>query len=80
MMVRVKNGIVVEIIPEYALPVDKWYGDDFAKECVDAPEEVEQGWIYNAETGEFSAPTAAEDSDTEPTTDEVVNALLGVML
>ncbi len=25
--VRVKNGTVMEIIPEYALPADKWYGD-----------------------------------------------------
>ena len=57
MVVRVKNGIVVEISPEYALPVEKWYGAAFAKACVEAPEEVEQGWLYDAESGKFSAPS-----------------------
>ncbi len=42
--VRIKNGAVVEIIPEYALPVEKWYNAEFAKECMEAPDEVQQGW------------------------------------
>lgn len=80
MVVRVKDGIVVEIIPEYALPVEYWYGANFAKECVEAPDEVEQGWLYDAESGEFSPPTDEPTTDptTEPTTEEILDALLGV--
>lgn len=80
MVVRVKDGIVVEIIPEYALPVEYWYGAEFAKECVEAPDEVEQGWLYDAESGEFSKPTDEPTTDptTEPTTEEILDALLGV--
>lgn len=81
MIVRVKNGIVMEIIPEYALPVEKWYGADFAKECVEAPDEVEQGWLYDAESGTFSKPSNEEPSaptSDEPTTEEILDALLGV--
>lgn len=80
MIVRVKNGIVVEIIPEYALPVEKWYGADFARECVEAPDEVEQGWLYDANSGEFSQPTDEPTTDPtdEPTTEEILDALLGV--
>ena len=80
MIVRVKNGIVVEIIPEYALPVEKWYGVDFARECVEAPDEVEQGWWYDANSGEFSQQTDEPTTDPtdEPTTEEILDALLGV--
>ena len=42
--VRIEHGRVAEIIPEYALPVAKWYGDEFAQMCVEAPDSVEQGW------------------------------------
>jgi hypothetical protein len=71
----------MEIIPEYALPVEKWYGADFAKECVEAPDEVEQGWLYDAESGTFSKPSEEEPSpptSDEPTTEEILDALLGV--
>lgn len=81
MVVRVENGIVAEVIPEYALPVEKWYGEDFAKECVEAPDEVEQGWLYDKENGTFSEPSDEEPpspTESEPTADEILNALLGV--
>ena len=45
-IVRLKNNIVVEIIPEYALPVEKWYGEEFASECLEGPDEVQTGWKY----------------------------------
>lgn len=45
-IVRLKNNIVVEIIPEYALPVEKWYGEEFASECLEGPDEVQIGWKY----------------------------------
>lgn len=54
--VRILNGIVVEIIPEYGLPVCTWYGEEFEKQCVTAPDYVWQGWIYNANTHTFSEP------------------------
>lgn len=59
-IVRLESNIVREIIPDYALPVEKWYGADFAAQCVEAPDEVEQGWVYDPETNTFSAPPAPE--------------------
>ena len=56
MVVRIDNNIVVEIIPDYALPVEKWYGEEFAKECIEVPDTVTQGMIYNQETKTFSEP------------------------
>lgn len=77
--VRIEDGIVVEVIPEYALPVDKWYGAAFAAQCMEAPDEVEQHWTYNAETGEWSEPAPYEPEPEPQATDtEVLNALLGV--
>lgn len=52
-IVRMVNNIVVEIIPDYALPVEEWYGIDFAKNCVEAPDEVEQNWYYDQNTKNF---------------------------
>ena len=43
--VRLNENKVQEIIPDYALPVEKWYGKTFAAECMDAPDGVEQGWV-----------------------------------
>lgn len=54
--VRIKGGKVAEIIPDYALPVEQWYGPDFAAQCMEAPDEVGQRWTYNKETGEFAPP------------------------
>ena len=62
--VRVKNGIVMEIIPEYALPVEQWYGKYLASQCVEAPDEVAQGWTYDGDV--FSAP--ASEPEPEPET------------
>lgn len=45
--VRVRDGRVVEIIPDYALPVEKWYGKKFAEECIVASDDVEIGWAYD---------------------------------
>ena len=55
-IVRIENNSVREIIPSYALPVEKWYGPEFAAQCKEAPDDVEQNWMYDPETGEFSAP------------------------
>ena len=58
--VRLRDNIVQEVIPEYALPVAEWYGEAFAAECVVAPDEVDQRWIYDPETGTFSEPVEPE--------------------
>ena len=60
---RLKNNVVQEIIPEYALPVEKWYGPVFAAECVEAPDEVDQGWVYDSATGSFSEPVPAPEPE-----------------
>ena len=56
-IVRIENNSVREIIPSYALPVEKWYGPEFAAQCKEAHDDVEQNWMYDPEIGEFSAPT-----------------------
>lgn len=55
-VVRLVNNVVSEIIPEEATPVSYWYGEQFASECVDAPDEVGQRWIYDPDTKTFSEP------------------------
>ena len=56
--VRVQDGIVQEIIPtEATVPsVAAWYGAEFAAQCVEAPEGVCQGWVYNSEIKTFVNP------------------------
>ena len=52
--VRLDGNRVAEILPEYALPPEKWYGLEFAKICVEAPDDVKLGWVYDSDTGGFS--------------------------
>ena len=73
-IVRLQDNVVYEIIPEYALPVEKWYGSEFAAHCVEAPSEVEQGWIYDDEAKTFSKPTPAP----EPQLDDITALQLAV--
>lgn len=54
--VRIKDRLVVEIIPEEASPVDYWYGEEFAKECIEAPDDVAVGCGYNPLTKTFYKP------------------------
>lgn len=82
--VRIVNGAVREIIPDYALPVEKFYSAAFCAQCVEAPDEVEQHWTYDPDSGTFSPPTDLEPGEptdlepSEPTDTEVLNTLLGV--
>ena len=49
--VRLNNdNMVVEIIPNYALPIEKWYGEEFAKKCVEAPDDISYDMVYNVQT------------------------------
>lgn len=63
------DNTVREVIPEYALPVSKWYGESFASRCVDAPDDVVQGMVYDLETRKFSEPV---EPATEHTTEEIL--------
>lgn len=58
--VRLSDNVVVEIIPDYALPVDQWYGEDFAAQCVEALDNVEQSWVYDKASGQFTPPAPPE--------------------
>ena len=83
-VVRIEGNTVVEVIPDYALPVEYWYGDVFASACYIAPDNIDVGWVYDAETGGFSEPSAQEiicapeETEAEPTTAELLNILMGV--
>lgn len=52
-----EDNTVREIIPEYALPPEKWYSEAFARRCVEVQDNVEQGWFYNPETGQATPDT-----------------------
>lgn len=81
-IVRVVGKLVVEIIPEGARPVSKWYNEAFAKQCVEAPDEVQPNWSYDPETGTFSdeypEPEPYIEPETPVTTEDILNTLLGV--
>lgn len=69
-IVKMDGNVVREVIPEYALPVEKFYGPAFASECVEAPDYVDQRWILNAD-GSWTDP-ATIDPEPEPSTDSDV--------
>ena len=52
-IVRVEGNVVVEIIPKEATPVSKWYNQSFAKQCVEAPDEVQNNWYYDPSNNTF---------------------------
>lgn len=63
-IVRLENNTVREIIPGYAQPVEQWYGITFASQCVEAPDEVDQHWVYDPATQTFSAAAEADVGTT----------------
>jgi len=71
--VRLENNIVVEIIPNEATPVKYWYGEEFAAQCVEAPDEVQQNWTYDGTS--FTAPQPATPKPAEPTAEERLSAV-----
>lgn len=71
--VRLENNIVKEILPvgTYEKGIAYWYGEQFALQCVDAPEDVKQGMVYNPADGTFSEPVAEEPIITKTLEEEV---------
>ena len=65
-IVKLDGNTVREVIPEYALPVEKFYGAAFAAQCVEAPDEVGQRWILN-EDGSWTNPENVVEPEPEPT-------------
>lgn len=63
-IVRLENNTVAEIVPTDALPVSKWYGEDFAAQCIESPDSVGYGWVYDPKTKLFSPPP--EPGSPEP--------------
>lgn len=57
MTVRVVDNMVIEIVPDYATPVEKYYSPEFCAQCFFAPDGVEQGWIYDPNNGLFLDPS-----------------------
>ena len=81
--VRLQDNIVQEIVPH--LPVEQWYGVEFAAMCVEVDNDrVEQGWIYDPVSGTVSPPPEPEPGPEPPqamTNEEItqlINILLGV--
>ena len=57
------NNAVHEVIPDYAIPPDEWYGTEFASHCVEALDEVEQGWVYIKSTNMFTKPPSKPEPE-----------------
>ena len=72
---RIENNVVVEIIPTYALPVEKWYGTQFAASCKEVPDNVEPNYVYDPKTDSYQPPVVEDPSAPPPTTEERVTAL-----
>lgn len=70
--VLIENCVVKEIIPDInpifpGVPIEERYAPDFVSQLIHVPDDtpVEQNWLYDPETGEFSEP-AAEVPPPEP--------------
>lgn len=61
-----EDNTIREIIPEYALPPEKWYSEAFARRCVEVQDDVEQGWRYNPETGQATPDTRPPEPELTP--------------
>ena len=61
-----EDNTVREIIPEYALPPEKWYSEAFARRCVEVQDDVEQEWRYNPETGQATPDTRPPEPELTP--------------
>lgn len=67
MYIYLVNNIVQEIIPGVNkafphIPIEERYTAEFLKSCVAFPNDVrvEQNWVYDPETGDFTPPSSAE--------------------
>jgi hypothetical protein len=58
---RINEGSVVEICtPVPGFTIHQCFHIDLVKDMVSCADDVQAGWSYNAETGEFTAPAEPE--------------------
>ncbi len=60
MFCRIANGVAIDIVPSYK---DRFHAS-LHSEFVECPDDVETGWVYDADADTWSAPVAPEP-DTE---------------
>lgn len=63
-IVRVSDGVVKEVIPDYAIPVMEHYGKEFARLCMEAPDEVKPNWYYDPGSNTFSESPFGQPNPT----------------
>lgn len=70
-IVQIINDAVWEIMPVETLEeLAAVFPTEITERCVEAPDEVEQNWVYDSENGIFSEPTEIlEPPDSEPSPD-----------
>lgn len=74
-IVKLDGNIVREIVPEYAMPIDDYYPNDFVASCVEAPDYVYEGWVYNESDNTFSEPNNDSDNDDDNIYSDIANAI-----
>ena len=72
--VRVVSNRVIEIIPVYATPVEKWYSKEFASSCIEAPDDVQPNWYYDSATATFSKDPALNADTVKLETSTAIKA------
>jgi len=56
MFCRIVNGVAIDIVPSFK---DRFHGR-LHSEFVECPDDVETGWVYDADADTWSAPAAPE--------------------
>ena len=74
--VRLQNNVVWEILPDDAIPLEDYYPPEFLAHCVEAPDNVEQGFLYDPETDTFSSPPEPEPEEPKPDYDAFLDGLM----
>ena len=88
MLAKILNGRVVEFIPKVdpafpSIPLKKRFSKEFLNGCVECPEGIELGYMY--ENGEFSAPKPDPEKidipikDADPTVRQKLEELEGML-
>lgn len=52
----VRDNTVIEIIPNGATPIEKWYNKEFASHCQEVSDVVEQHWKWDIQKQIWCSP------------------------
>lgn len=67
---RIQDNMVVEIVkPVDGFSIQQCFHPDLLKNVISCPDEVQSGWHYKPETGQFSADGNFPDLSTPESTD-----------